>query len=1046
MRVKVNILKKRSITYALYGFGLGLVLILAFGLVAFRFSWEAFVQATSAVRFQWGIMALFALAGLAAIGARLGLRLDRFEQMTIEAQQFIAYSTSRERWLLQENAQRHNLEKILERGKREWESIFDAVQDAILVADHHGRVIRCNHSATRWLNTTFEELVNRPIDQVVLGMPHDTAVQLVSLVGEIHIPSLGGWYDFTRYPIELDDEQRGMIYIVRDITARKHDEATIRQQKEHLQALINNSPVAIVTLDMDQNVLASNPAFESLFGYTPGEAIGHKLDALLNDDGMPFETLSFSERILRGETIRNNLIRRRKDGTTIDVEAAGVPLIIEGQPIGIVWMFHDISNVMQARRAAEQADRAKSEFLANMSHEIRTPMNGIIGMVELTLGTDLTDEQYDFLIGARESADALLNVLNDVLDFSKIEAGQLQLETIEFELPTVIEGVAQTSANRAEVKGLEMVSYVDPSVPVFVKGDPGRLRQILVNLVENAIKFTNQGEVLIRTELLEEKDQQVSVCFSVSDTGIGIPIERQQAIFERFIQVDGSTTRRFGGTGLGLTISKQLAIMMGGEIGVDSEPGKGSTFWFNVNFEKVLQPDNLDQRSWADLHGERVLIVDDNATNRQVFSRMLEGFGCQVTAVSSGMEVMPALFRGLLINAPYSLVLIDMQMPVMDGEETLRTIRREPLTQGTKVVVLTSMGRRNELSQVNEMGCSGYLLKPIKQSLLRETLELVLGSQPGEDQRVDGRRGSRITGPFIKNLKARGLRILLAEDNEINQKMTRAMLSRYGHNVDLTLNGIEAVEAVQRTVYDLIFMDVQMPEMDGFTASQTIRRLEEQGKLAAPHIPIVAMTAHALHGDRQRCLDAGMDDYVSKPLDPRKVLQAIERWAGPESPLVTGKSKSQKVLPDQAELDASEEPIDPSDPTAAQPDDFTGAENILLDVESALFRFSEDREFYYNMLYDYLHSLPDRLVEMWAALESGDLQSLSYLAHNLKGVSANFGARQLAQLSTQLDGFCQSGDLAKGQQLLPEVEMAVERLKAHIDDLVGKEEETRPGD
>jgi PAS domain S-box-containing protein len=1043
MGVKLNIWKKRSTRHALYGFALGLVLLLGCGAVV-SLAGGALAQATPALRLLLGAGAFAVLAGLAGTGASLGARLDRFEQMTIESQQFIARSASRERKLLQENAQRHSLEKILERGKREWESVFDAVQDAILVSDSHGRIIRCNRSATLWLNTTFEELVNKPIDQVVLGMPHDTAVRLATLSGELHVPSLGGWYDFTRYPFDIDEEHRGMIYVVRDITERKRDESIIRQQKEHLQALIHNSPVAIVTLDVEKNVLACNPAFENLFGYTPGEVIGRNLDALLNGDESALETLSFSERILAGETIKSSLLRRRKDGTPIDVEAAGVPLVIEGRPSGVLWMFHDISDVMQARRAAEQADRAKSEFLANMSHEIRTPMNGIIGMIELTLGTDLTDEQYDFLTGARESADALLNVLNDVLDFSKIEAGQLQLECIDFDLPGLVEGVAQNSANRAETKGLEMVSYVDQAVPAFVKGDSGRLRQILVNLVENAIKFTKQGEVLIRTDLIEELDRQVTVRFAVSDTGIGIPKDRQQAIFERFIQADGSTTRRFGGTGLGLTISKQLAEMMGGEIGVDSEPGEGSTFWFNVTFERVSQQENGDQQTWADLRGVRVLVVDDNATNRRVFARMLESFGCQVTAVASGLEVMPALFRGLLTNAPYRLVLVDMQMPVMDGEETLRAIRREPLTQDIKVIVLTSMGRRNELSRVNEMGCSGYLLKPIKQSQLRETLELALGSKRGDLQRVNGRRRSRITGPFMKSLTARGLRILLAEDNEINQKMTRALLTRYGHTVDVCSNGIEAVEAAQQATYDIILMDVQMPDMDGFTASRTIRQMEEAGELSTEHVPIIAMTAHALHGDRQRCIDAGMDDYVSKPLDPRKVFQAIERWAGGVPQIPTGTIKLPGGAP--GETGAPEEPSLPSQPEGKLPDELAGDPDIVLDLKNALVRFSEDRDFYYNLLSDYLRSLPIRLAEMRAALESEDEQALSYIAHNLKGVSANFGAWQLARLSAQLDACCQAGNPTEGRRLLPEIEAAAERLRLHVDGLVSKEPGARLGD
>jgi two-component system, sensor histidine kinase and response regulator len=1012
---------KRSLLYTIFGLALGGVFILAAGVVMNSFLGGHIVTALINASPLVLIAALLVPVCLAATGAFIGFEQDRLDRTALDAQQFIARFANRERKLLQDNAQRYNLEKILERGKREWESIFDAVNDAILVTDCQGQVIRCNRSATRWLNTTFEQLVSSSIDTLVLGGPQDSAVPFASLEGEVHLPGQGGWFEIIHYPIELEEENRGTIYVVRDISERKRDETIIREQKENLQALISNSPVGIVTLDLGRSVLSCNPAFNALFGYHPGEMIGKNIDQLLSGSDASVDPA------LHGESFKSIVQRRRKDGQMIDVEVSGVPLVVEGQTEGVLWLFHDITELMHARRVAEQADRAKSEFLANMSHEIRTPMNGIIGMIELTLGTELNDEQYDFLVGARESADALLNVLNDILDFSKIEAGQLQLEMVDFDLVSVVEGIAQTSASRAEAKGLEMVSYVDPAVPNYVKGDSGRLRQILVNLVENAIKFTERGEVLVRIDLVEDREKQVVVRFSVSDTGIGIPKERQDAIFERFVQADGSTTRRYGGTGLGLTISKQLAQMMNGQMGVESEIGKGSTFWFNVVLEKIPTQDWPEQQETTDLQGVRVLIVDDNATNRRIFTRMLEGFGCQVAAVASGMEVMPALFRGLLTNMPYKLVLVDMQMPVMDGEETLRAIRREPLTQDVKVVVLTSMGRRSELSRVNEMGCSGYLLKPIKQMQLRETLELVAA---GQGRKTNGkRRNGRPAVPEVVPSHVTSLRILLAEDNEINQKMTRALLMRQGHIVDLANNGLEAVEAVKNTLYDLIFMDVQMPEMDGFEAAQTIRKVEGGER----YTPIIAMTAHALQGDRKRCLDAGMDDYVSKPLDPRKVFQAIDRWADGSGSIIPGRG-FEAVVHEAG-------PSSNGDHLNHRLSAISGEEenDAPLDVESALFRFSEDREFYYNLLRDYLRSLPGRLEEMRQALQSGDAQSLSYLAHNLKGVSANFSARQLARLSAELDESCRNDDLSCAQNLMMEIETAVERLNAQAKELLGEE-------
>ena len=1053
MSANRNLPKKHL--YALYGFALGLILLLIGLGIPMVFLRDAL--ALMDVRLRLPLAALLSLIPvvLTSFGWFIGQKQDYVERLNGETQQFIARFASRERKLLQENAQRYNLEKILERGKREWESIFDAVHDAVLVADSHGRIIRCNHAATKWLNTTFDQLVNTPIDQVVLGKHHDTAVRLVAMKGEVNIPSLGGWFDFTQYPIDIDEENRGTIFLVRDITENKRGEAIIRQQKDHLQALINNSPVGIVTLDREQKILSCNPAFEHVFGYSTGEVIGRNLDQLLvGENPRPGSgSLNYSARVMSGEAVRSIVQRRRKDGTTVDVEIAGVPLRVDDQPEGVLWMFHDITELAQARRAAEQADRAKSEFLANMSHEIRTPMNGVIGMIELTLGTDLEDEQYDFLIGARDSADALLNVLNDILDFSKIEAGQLTLETIDFELPSVVEGVAQTSANRAEIKGLEMLVFVDPAAPTYVKGDPGRLRQILVNLVENAIKFTEKGEILIRAEMVEDRGDCAVLRFSVTDTGIGIPQERQNAIFERFVQADGSTTRRYGGTGLGLTISKQLAEMMDGEIGVESEAGKGSTFWFTVVAEKVYKAEAPRPQDWVDIHGSRVLIVDDNATNRRIFTRMLEGFGCEVTSVASGFDVMPVLFRGLLTNTPYRLVLIDMQMPGMDGVETLSAIRGEPLTQDVKVVVLTSMGRRNEINRVNELGGSGYLLKPIKQTQLREMLDMVLGPTMSEAQREENRRrsASRLQPP----LPMRSLRILLAEDNEINQKMTRVMLTRQGHTVDLASNGTEVIEAYNRTRYDLIFMDVQMPEMDGFEAARAIRDLED----GVRHTPIIAMTAHALHGDRQRCLDAGMDDYISKPLEPRKVFQAIDRWAFGVAPrLTTGELRlagNRALYPSQSQnypgangsaVYTAPEEVIPQDLTEkltnmvlpqktaqklterASADPFASGPDVALDVENSLSRFSDDRNFYYNLLDDFLRSLPARLAEMWSELGNGNAQNLSNLAHNLKGVSANFGAWQLARLASSLDERGRAGDLEAARPLMAQVEAAAEQL------------------
>jgi PAS domain S-box-containing protein len=958
--------------YTFYGCLIGILFIVIAAWLHYSGQSVSQSQATDSNALFY-ILIVLCTAAIIYLSRRVGVSIDVEKQRSRELTELVARQkvnfdqlSEQNEGLLKENLERNRLEAILERGKREWESIFDAVNDSILVTDSRGKIIRCNRSAIHWLGTSFDQLVNTPIDLWFYEYYSPDQVKLASLPQNTQLPGRPGWFDLRRYPIALEDDLEGSIFIIRDVTEQRKAEAIIREQKERLEALVENSPVAIVTVGMDRDIVSTNPAFERMFGYASREVIGQDLDHLLANDTVHTTQVPYSERLFQGEPVKCINQRRRKDGNLADVEISGVPLIVENKIIGGLWLYHDITELMQARRAAEQADRAKSEFLANMSHEIRTPMNGIIGLIELTMGTELTPEQSDFLVGARESADALLSVLNGILDFSKIEAGQLELEHIDFNLPSVVEGVAQTLASRADNKGLEIVSFISSDVPSRVRGDPGRLRQILVNLVENAIKFTEKGEIFIRTDLECVEDGKTTVRFSVVDTGIGIPPERQTAIFERFVQADGSTTRKYGGTGLGLTISKQLAEMMGGEIGVNSDAGKGSTFWFTVVLDEALTQETL--QVYTDIHGLRMLVVDDNATNRRVFTKMLESFGCQVSTADGGRRVVQTLIRASLTNNPFRVVLLDMQMPEMDGEQTLEAIRSEPMTQTVDVIVLTSIGHRADFSQVKSLGCSGYLIKPIKQAQLRESLESVVS----QSNRKENRRVSAIDQP-ISDHSGRGLKILLAEDNEINQKMAKVLLTRQGHAVDVARNGKEAVEASTHCDYDLIFMDVQMPGMDGFEATRNIRTLEGNNR----HTPIIAMTAYAMPEDRDRCLTVGMDDYLSKPLSPAKVFEVIEHWG---------------YLLKAAPTPRFEMPIEEAaDPTAP------------LDMEHALSRFSNDQEFFFLLLKDFLLAIPEKMSIMQEALQQHDFEKLSRQAHNLKGVASNFSAMELSSLSNQLD-------------------------------------------
>jgi two-component system, sensor histidine kinase and response regulator len=919
------------------------------------------------------------IAGLAGYRQDILDRLveERFEELTRVNKD-----------LRQENEERHNLEEIISKGKREWEAIFDSVHDAILVSDSEGKIFRCNQAAIQWLNTTFHQLLETKIEKVFFGDDPEALSKFAALHGEAQISGKTGWFDIARYSIRLGDERSGTILIFRDITARKEAERTILKQKQQLEALVNNSPVAIVILDMFQNILSCNPAFEKLFGYSRDETLGINIDQLLADDEHRKEALYYSRTVANGEKIAGISRRVRKNTSLADVEIFAIPLVVEGQSIGMIGFYHDITELVKARQAAEQADRAKSEFLANMSHEIRTPMNGIIGLIDLVLDTGLTDEQNDLLQGASESADSLLTLLNDILDFSKVEAGQLHLETIDFDLRNTVEGVAQTLASRAEAKGLEMISYMDKDVPAQVRGDPGRLRQVLVNLVGNAIKFTETGSISIQADVEHETPKQATLKFSVTDTGIGIPLDRQAAVFERFTQADGSTTRKYGGTGLGLTISKQLVELMGGKLGVKSAPGKGSTFWISVTLEKQPETITPPERVSVNLKGMRVLVVDDNDINHMIFTRMLEGFGCQVSAILSGKQAVATLKSALLDRAPFQLVLLDMQMPEMDGEATLKAIKSDSMTRDAVVIILTSMGRRGDASNLEALGCSGYLLKPVKQHELFEAVQMIFGQQQVTRQK------RMVTRHLLSEQKRQELRILLAEDNEINRKVAVTLLTRQGLSVDAVENGLQALSAVQKSHYSLILMDVQMPEMDGFEATQAIRKMEESLR----RIPIIAMTAHAMKEDRERCLAAGMDDYISKPINPGKLIELIEKW-GYKPDAATAKKNGTQAVTNDVE------------------------ENLqLLDKEAALSRFSNDLEFYNEMLVDFIQTTPERLTAMRFALDKNDDNSLALLAHNLKGVAANFNAEQLAHMAAGLYERASKKDTADAELILIKME------------------------
>ena len=654
-----------------------------------------------------------------------------------------------------------------------------------------------------------------------------------------------------------------------DVTEQTLSAAEIRRQKQYFEALVDISPVAIVTMDRGEVVSGWNPAATRLFGYQPDEAIGRHVDDLL------FIPKSREEgRIaarLAAEAGQAQLIgrRHRKDGQPVDVEIVVVPLVIDGEHVGYYAIYHDITELQAARAAAEEANQAKSTFLAAMSHEIRTPMNAIIGMSGLLLDTPLNPEQRDFAETISTSGEALLTIINDILDFSKIEAGRIELEAAPFSLRPCIEGALDVMAPQAARKGLELAYAIDPEVPSVVIGDSGRLRQIVLNLLSNAVKFTEHGEVVLRVtgRRLDERKAPLhgehwEIEAEIRDTGLGIPPDRIGRLFQSFSQADLSISRRFGGTGLGLAISRRLAELMNGSLVAQSEgiEGKGSLFRLVIRVEAASELDLSPVRagSLPELVGRRALVVDDNATNRQILVAQVARWGIACRDTPSSLEALAWIEAG----ETFDVALIDLMMPELDGYALAERIRAS--TAGSvPIVILSSVGTRDR----DAPSVSAFLTKPVKPSALHDALMTVLHAG-------DGAPSVRLSERPVadQDLATRHpLRILIAEDNLVNQKVARKLLSQLGYEADVAGNGLEAIEAAATKTYDVILMDVQMPEMDGLEATRRIRAGDGPGR----GVRIVAMTANALAGDREMCLAAGMDDYVSKPIRPAELAAAL---------------------------------------------------------------------------------------------------------------------------------------------------------------------------
>jgi two-component system sensor histidine kinase/response regulator len=904
-------------------------------------------------------------------------------------------------------------------------SILDTAADGIITFDEHGAVESINAAAETIFGYPSNELTGESVASLMPEISRLVRGEFFTdylLGGETQSTGgsremVGRRKDGTSFPLDLVLNEvylggrRMFTGVVRDITTRKSAEQLQQQQLAAIKASMDG----IAILNQQREFVHLNDAFARINACERGdELIGKSLAELYEGRELRRLREGVLPMLERMGSWRGEMLSRKRDGTTYPQEISLAH--IEGG--GLVCVIRDITQrkqveaeVAEARDVAIEAARIKAEFLANMSHEIRTPMNGVIGMTGLLLDTELDPMQQSFAEAIQESANALLRIINDILDFSKIEAGKLRFEEFDFDLRATVEGAVEVLAERAQAKGVELIAFVGTEVPVGLRGDPVRLRQVLLNIVGNAVKFTHEGEIYVAASVVDETDTDAFLRFVVRDTGIGISEEAQRRLFKPFTQVDGSASRQYEGTGLGLVISKHIVELMGGEIGVESETGRGSTFWFTVRLEKQTSnaaASNSATPASVDLAGARVLIVDDNETSREILQQQVAAWGMSDRLAASGEETLEAMRRAAADGEPYDLVILDMQMPAMDGVALARAIKSDPAIASAHLVMLTPLSQLTAADELRAAGVAAWLMKPVKQSQLYECLVTALSEPTTDSAQRTGTTGAGAVADAPEERRHHA-RILVAEDNPVNRQVALHQLRRLGYYAEAVANGHEALDALATSNYDLVLMDCQMPEMDGYKATMEFRRREGDER----RTPVVAMTAHALSGARERCLAAGMDDYLPKPVERETLQRVLAHWLG---------SPTRSPQPERRRTDTE----------AAS----TFLENLMKpSVLAALREGIEEGEDdpVVGLLDTFCRSAESAISTVQEALQKGDAKTLQYAAHSLKGSSDALGFQQLSSISAELEQKALGGALQGAEASISEIEKELRRVHAAVE-------------